>query len=381
MTSSGVAVIVVAAGSGSRLGHSEPKAFVALGGRTMLEHALGSWSASRRPMTVIIVAPESHLEMARTLAPDAIVVAGGDTRQNSVALGLAALPDDARIVLVHDAARALAPAELFDRVVSEVAATGAGVIPVMPVADTVKRVADGLVTDTLDRGALALVQTPQGFPRHVLEQAYAAAARDETDDAALVSAIGHPVRTITGDELAFKITTPADLERARILLASDGDVGGQRIGTGVDAHAFSEDPSVTLWLGGLDWPNEPGLTGHSDGDVVAHAIVDALLGAAGLGDIGAMFGTDDPVAAGAHADYFLQRTVDRLADEGFRVVNVSVELVGVRPKLAPRRAEVEARLTALVGGPVTVSATTTDGLGLTGEGRGIAAIATALLVH
>ena len=370
-----VGVVVVAAGSGTRLGAAEPKAFVRLGARTVLEHALDGVAGMSIAATVVIVAPQSHLDAARALAPDAIVVAGGASRQESVSRGLAALPAGVDVVLIHDAARALAPAALFDRVAA--AAQAGGAIPVLPVADTVKRVADGLVVETLERSELAAVQTPQGFPRDVLERAYAAAVREETDDAALVAAIGAPVRAIPGDELAFKITTPADLERARLLVGPAP--AARRVGVGVDAHAFGDDAAGALWLGGLEWPGERGLAGHSDGDVVAHAIVDALLGAAGLGDIGGMFGADDPAAAGAHADWFLPRAVDRVLAAGFRVENVSVEVVGNRPRLGPRRAEVEAVLSALVGAPVSVSATTSDGLGLTGEGRGIGAIATALL--
>jgi len=388
-----VGVIVVAAGSGTRLGAGMPKAFVHVQGWTVLDHALARISEAESVGTVVVVVPESRVRdaerRARLILRDRIadprvellVVAGGASRQDSVARGLAALPAGVDVVLVHDAARALAPAALFDRVAAEVAASCAGVIPVLPVADTIKRVHRDRVVETLDRGELVAVQTPQGFPREVLERATAAAAREETDDAALVAALGVPVRTVPGDERAFKITTPADLERARLLLGPDWEVIGRRAGVGTDAHAFSEDPAATLWLGGLEWPGEPGLAGHSDGDVVAHAIVDALLGAAGLGDIGAAFGTDDPEAAGAHADWFLPRTVARVLVAGFEVENVSVEVIGNRPRLGPRRAELEARLTALVGAPVSVSATTTDGLGITGEGRGLAAIATALLAR
>jgi len=373
-----VAVIVVAAGSGTRLGAAWPKAFVRLDERTLLEHALAGIAGMTGPATVVVVAPETLLDAAGAAAPGAIVVAGGASRQASVARGLAALPGGAEVVLIHDAARALTPAALFDRVAAEVVASGAGVVPALAVADTVKRVGAGLVLETLDRDELVAVQTPQGFPREAIERAYAAAVREETDDAALVAALGVPVRTIRGDELAFKITTPADLERARLLLGRDRPVPARRVGVGVDSHAFGED-AAALWLGGVEWPGERGLAGHSDGDVVAHAIVDALLGAAGLGDIGGMFGTDDPAAAGAHADWFLPRAVDRVRAAGFRVENVSVEVIGNRPRLAPRRGEIEAVLTALVGAPVSVAATTSDGLGLTGEGRGIAAIATALL--
>jgi len=391
-----VGVVVVAAGSGTRLGAGMPKAFVPLADWTVLDHALVRVSEAESVGSVVVVAPQDRLEdaerrarlvlderFAKRPARSLAVVAGGASRQASVALGIAALPAAVEIVLVHDAARALAPAELFDRVAREVAGSGAGVIPVLPVVDTMKRVADGLVVETLVRDELVAVQTPQGFPRAVLERAYAAAAEEATDDAALVAAIGVPVRAVAGDELAFKITTAADLDRAARLLGPDWAAIGRRAGVGIDAHAFGTDQSssAVLRLGGLQWPGVPALAGHSDGDVVAHAIVDALLSAAGLGDIGGVFGTDDPAAAGAHADWFLPRTVELVGAAGFRVEHVSVEVVASTPRIGPRRAELQEVLSSLVGAPVTVAATTTDGLGLTGEGRGIAAVATALLAR
>lgn len=373
---SDVAVIVVAAGSGTRLGRPEPKAFAPLRDRTVLEHALSGPAGMQAPVTVILVAPETHLEAARAAAPDAIVVRGGPTRQDSVASGLAALPDAVRIVLVHDAARALTPPELFDRVVAAVRADGAGIVPGLAVADTLKRVSgDDVVLETVDRNGVVAVQTPQGFPREVLERAYAAAAGVVTDDAALVSAIGHPVRIVPGDLLAFKITGPADLHRAAEAIGSE-----TRTGVGVDAHAFA--PGVPLHLGGLHWPEATaGLSGHSDGDAACHAIVDALLSAARLGDIGSRFGTADPSYAGASGATFIRETVRLVEADGWSVRSVAVEIIANTPKIGPRRADLERTLSDLVGAPVAVAATTSDGLGLTGEGRGIAAIATALLAR
>jgi 2-C-methyl-D-erythritol 4-phosphate cytidylyltransferase / 2-C-methyl-D-erythritol 2,4-cyclodiphosphate synthase len=256
-----------------------------------------------------------------------------------------------------------------------VRATGGGVIPALPVADTIKRVADDVVRDTVDRSDLVHVQTPQGFPRAALEAAYAAATREYTDDAALFSADGGTVTTVEGEARAFKITTPWDLRRAENVLGAR--TGGLRTGLGVDVHAYDEgDP---LWLGGLYWPDEPGLSGHSDGDAVLHAICDALLSAAGLGDLGSRFGTSDPRFRDAASEVFVKETLALVAGAGFEVVNVSVQVIGTRPKIAPRRSELEARLTALVGAPVTVGATTTDGLGFTGRSEGLSAIATALL--
>ena len=188
---------------------------------------------------------------------------------------------------------------------------------------------------------------------------------------------------VAGDQLAFKITTPWDLRRAQLLLGEQ-PVAPQaagitpRVGTGVDVHAF--DDSSPLWLAGLHWPGERGLSGHSDGDAVSHAICDALLAAAGLGDIGGVFGTSDGRFADAHGEVFLSEALRLVTDAGFRIGNVSVQLVGNRPKLAPRRAEAEALLSSILNAPVSLSATTTDALGFTGRGEGVAALATALLV-
>ncbi|MEO5535666.1 MAG: 2-C-methyl-D-erythritol 4-phosphate cytidylyltransferase [Pseudolysinimonas sp.] len=377
-----VAVIVVAAGSGERLGAGMPKAFARLASWSVLDHAL-----VRVPpdADLVVVAPASHLEQARVTvalhqeirpSPSAIVVAGGGTRQQSVAAGLAALGDEVDVVLVHDAARALAPIEVFERVVEAVRTTGEGVIPVLPVTDTVKRVHDGVVVATVDRADLVAVQTPQGFPRAALEAAYAAATVDHTDDAALFAAAGHSVATVPGDPRGFKITTPDDLHRAAQLLGPEWAVAHGRGGVGYDVHAY--DPEVRLRLGGLDWPGEPGLSGHSDGDAVIHAIVDALLSAAGLGDIGSQFGTDRPEFAGAASAVFLERALSLVAESGWQVANVAVQIVGAHPKIGPRRQELEEHLSALVGAPVAVGATTSDRLGFTGD-RGLGAIATVLL--
>ena len=377
-----VAIIVVAAGSGSRLGHAEPKAFVELRGVTILERALRGAFESSEPAQVILVAPASKLAAARQIAAHAAgatsdsvtVVEGGATRQASVRAGLAVLEPDVEVVLVHDAARALTSAELIDRVVRSVTPT-MGIVPALPVSDTIKRIdSHELVTGTVERHDLVHVQTPQGFPRAELVAAYAAADRDYTDDAALFSAAGHAVTAVEGEARGFKITTPWDLHRAEQLLRASS---GFRTGIGLDVHAY--DDGQPLWLGGLYWPDEPGLAGHSDGDAVIHAICDALLSAAGLGDMGARFGTADPQFAGAPSETFLRQTLVLVMGAGFSVVNVAVQLVANRPKLSGRRGEIEAKLSEVVGAPVSVSATTADGLGFTGRGEGVSALATALL--
>lgn len=377
-----VAIIVVAAGSGTRLGHAEPKAFVELRGVTILERALRGVFDSSEPAQVIVVAPSAKLAAARQIAAraggaasDAVtVVVGGETRQASVIAGLAALHPEVEIVLVHDAARALTSAALIDRVVRAVTSQ-TGIVPALPVSDTIKRIdSNELVTGTVDRSDLVHVQTPQGFPRAELVAAYAAADHDYTDDAALFSAAGHAVTVVEGEARGFKITTPWDLHRAENLL---GHSSGFRTGIGLDVHAY--DDSTPLWLGGLYWPDEAGLAGHSDGDAVIHAICDALLSAAGLGDMGARFGTADPRFRDAASEQFLRETLALVLGAGFTVVNVAVQLVANRPKLSGRRGEIEAKLGGLIGAPVSVAATTSDGLGFTGRGEGVSALATALL--
>jgi 2-C-methyl-D-erythritol 4-phosphate cytidylyltransferase/2-C-methyl-D-erythritol 2,4-cyclodiphosphate synthase len=388
-----VAIIVVAAGSGTRLGEPLPKAFVELDGRSILSRSLDPIFGLAGPAQVIVVAPSSHLRLAHEIvlqnagaASDVCsVVVGGDSRQASVASGLAVLLPSIEIVLVHDAARALAPRSLFERVIAEVELRGRGVIPGVAVSDTIKRIdASATVLETVDRSQLSAVQTPQAFPRAELVTAYGAADREFTDDAALIQHAGGSVAIVEGDPLAFKVTTPWDLRRAQQLLAEgarptdpSASAPAVRTGVGIDAHAFDE--GQPLWLAGLFWPGEAGLAGHSDGDAVAHALCDALLSAAGLGDIGGIFGVDDPRLEGAHGDVFLRETLRLLAAAGFAPSNASVQLIGNKPRFAPRKAEAEAGLTAVLGCPVSVSATTTDSLGFTGRGEGIAAIATALI--
>ncbi|MEY4494654.1 MAG: hypothetical protein RL570_769 [Actinomycetota bacterium] len=394
MTSRDLAVVVVAAGLGTRLGADKPKAFVTLAEKTLIEHALENIAGVPALEQVIIAVPAGHEAQTAELADVALagtsvrfdVVVGGDTRQQSISIALGVIDPEVKVVLVHDAARALAPASLFTRVASEVRRSGLGAVPVMKIADTVKRVeADvvrkTVVLETVDRESLRAAQTPQGFPVEKLLDAYAAADAEHTDDASLAQAYGIKIIAVEGDERAFKITTADDLAAAELrFVGADGN-DNLRTGIGTDVHRFTEDSAKPLFLGTVIWPGERGLDGHSDGDAVSHAIVDALLSAAGLGDIGSNFGVDRPEFAGANGRVFIEATLALLKQHGFSVRNVAVQIIGNRPKVSPMRAEVEKVLTEIVGAPVTLGATTTDGLGFLGNSEGVAAVATALIAH
>jgi len=380
-----VAVIVVGAGSGTRLGRDEPKAFVTVAGRPILSRALEPVFAMAEPVQIIVTVPETFVSAAEQLIADipgsphteANVIVGGTTRQASVVAALALLQPSVDVVLVHDAARPFTPTALFDSVLSHVRASGGGVLPGLAVTDTIKRTdSSGHILETVDRSALSAVQTPQGFPRAQLVAAHASASEEFTDDAAAVAAAGHPVAVIAGDQRGFKITTEWDLHRAEQLFMTPTafDI---RVGTGTDVHAY--DVNEPLWVAGLHWPDEVGLHGHSDGDVVSHAMCDALLSAANLGDLGSVFGTSDPTFQNAHGEVFLRETLRLIRDAGFEVVNVAVQIVGNHPIVSRRRVEAEVLLTGILGAPVSVAGTTSDSLGFTGRGEGMAAIATALI--
>ncbi|MSY61269.1 MAG: 2-C-methyl-D-erythritol 4-phosphate cytidylyltransferase, partial [Actinobacteria bacterium] len=301
------AAIIAAAGSGERFGATLPKALITLGNRTLIEHAV----AALAPIAseIVICAPAGYEKQIQELVGAEItVVTGGTTRSDSVRAGIAALTGNNKYVLVHDAARALAPTQLAKSVLAALEKGEVAVIPGLELIDTVKSVnTSGHVTSTPDRAGLRRVQTPQGFDLEVLKKAHSSGA-DATDDGALVEAIGKKVLIINGEERALKITTPADLATALSMLGTSSEF---RTGVGVDAHAFAEGRE--LWLAGMHWPNETGVAGHSDGDVAAHAICDALFAAAQLGDLGTNFGTDKPEYAGASGVTLLKETMQKVS--------------------------------------------------------------------
>jgi 2-C-methyl-D-erythritol 4-phosphate cytidylyltransferase/2-C-methyl-D-erythritol 2,4-cyclodiphosphate synthase len=373
------AAIIAGAGSGHRLGADLPKALVKLLDKTLVEHAVSA--LAHVAQLIIVTAPNGFEDKFKELLGDQVtVITGGVLRSDSIRLALAEVGNDYEYVLVHDAARAIASTELAKNIVAALAMGEQAVIPALDVVDTIKEVDPaGYVRNTPDRSVLRAVQTPQGFVKSVLAHAHSS-AEDATDDAALVEAIGIKVKVIAGEERALKITTKSDLARATQILLPDNEKQ-IRVGIGTDAHAFSADTSRKLYLAGLLWENEIGVDGHSDGDVAAHAICDALLSAANLGDLGSNFGVSDPKYAGASGATLLAETLNKVSVAGFEIQNVAVQIVGNRPKIGPRRAQAIAAISkALNGAQVSVSATSTDGLGFTGEGKGLSAIATALIV-
>jgi 2-C-methyl-D-erythritol 4-phosphate cytidylyltransferase/2-C-methyl-D-erythritol 2,4-cyclodiphosphate synthase len=371
------AAIIAGAGMGHRLGADIPKALIQIDGVTLIECAFAALSSVVDE--IVITAPAGYEEAFRAIVGEsATVITGGVLRSDSVNLALNSLSPSTKYVLVHDAARALATSDLAQRVLNELNSGESAVIPALNVVDTIKEVdRDGYVRNTPDRSVLRAVQTPQGFAVDVLKRAHEA-SDDATDDAALVEALGIKVKTILGEARAMKITNPEDIGMALTLLRDlDSNL---RVGIGTDAHAFSSDTSRQLWLAGIHWPDVVGVDGHSDGDVAAHAICDALLSATGLGDLGSNFGVSDPQYSGASGASLLKETLTRITSAGFTINNVSVQVVCNKPKIGPRRAEAIAALSSALGGaPVSVTATSTDGLGFTGEGKGISAIATALV--
>ena len=372
------AAIIAGAGMGHRLGADLPKALIQIDGVTLIERAFASLSTVVEE--IVITAPAGYEDQFRAIVGEsAKVITGGVLRSDSVNLALKSLSPTIKYVLVHDAARALATSDLASRVLSELEKGEAAVIPALNVIDTIKEVdRDGYVRNTPDRSILKAIQTPQGFSVAVLKRAHEA-SQDATDDAALVEALGIKVKTIPGEARAMKITNPEDIATAVTLLRpSNSEI---RVGVGTDAHAFSSDPSRQLWLAGVYWPDIVGVDGHSDGDVAAHAMCDALFSATSLGDLGSNFGVSDSKYAGASGAMLLSETLSRVTKAGYEIANVGVQIVCNKPKIGTRRAEAIAALSQALGGAaVSVTATSTDGLGFTGEGKGISAIATALVV-
>jgi len=379
-----VAAVVVAAGRGLRAGGEVPKQFRRIGGETMLSRTLSALLEVPRLAAVQPVIHPDDRDRYGSVGHDARILApvfGGATRQASVRAGLEALAArEPAIVLVHDAARPFASTQLIARAIEAAQATGAAV-PGLPVADTVKTVdGESRVTHTLERASLRLIQTPQAFafaPLMAAHRRAAAQGRDDfTDDAALAEWAGMTVAVFPGELGNSKITDPEDFARAEAMAAAAcGDV---RTGTGIDVHAFG--PGDAMMLGGLRIAHTQALSGHSDADVVLHAATDAILGALADGDIGAHFPPSDPRWRGASSDRFLAFAVERVAARGGLIAHLDITVVCEAPKIGPHRDAMRAAIARIAGldiARVAVKATTSEKLGFTGRGEGIAAYATA----
>ncbi len=377
--------VVVAAGRGVRMGAAVNKVLLPLCGEPVIRHAVCAFCEADEIDGVVVVASADETEQMRAalcgLEKVCAIVPGGSTRQESVKNGLDALPKEARIALVHDGARPLISRELIARCIRQTEDCGSAVV-CTPVTDTVKVEKDGCVVRTLDRSQLRAVQTPQCFFAGELKAAYEAAARDGvsvTDDASVMEHAGHSVHLLESSEVNFKLTTPEDLRRAEDIIGERKFMQRlPRTGFGYDVHKLVSGRRLILC--GKEIPWEKGLDGHSDADVAVHALMDALLGAACLGDIGRLYPDNDPAFEGADSMKLLADVLRRVKDAGYAVVHADVTIVAQKPKLMPYMDEMRRNLeNAMAGAQVNVKATTTERLGFEGRGEGISAQAVATI--
>ena len=381
--------IILAAGSGKRMGTHIPKQFLDLAGRPVLAWTLTAFERADRIDRVVLVVGPEDLDTCREqfgkkkFSKVVDVVAGGAERQDSVACGLRAIPQEADVVAVHDGARAYVTPADINAVVLTAAERGAAVLGI-PVTDTIKRVRDDQVVETLDRSTLRAVQTPQAFRRDVIFRAHRAARESGylgTDDTALVERLGEAITIVPGRADNIKITSPEDLDMGLHILEKRGDLTPTlRIGQGYDAHQLIEDRP--LILGGVHIPHEKGLLGHSDADVLTHVVIDALLGALGAGDIGQLFPDTDAAYKNISSLTLLERVAHILKESHAQVLNVDATVMAQRPKLSPYIAQMRENMARALEIPVdliSVKATTTEHLGFVGREKGMAAQAVALV--
>ena len=387
-----VAAIIVAAGQGTRAGASEPKQFVDLGGgRTMVDMTLAAFLAAPRVSEVIVAVPPGYV--SRVARRERVrVVEGGSRRQDSMNRAFTQLAAEADVVLVHDAARPFVSRHLIDATIDAAAQFGAAIVAV-PVNDTVKRAAGSsaqrTIRETLPRDEIFLAQTPQGFRRDILAQAIAASASsDVTDEAMLVERAGFPVHIVAGAAANFKVTTAEDLERLKRHSESGSRPderaghGITRVGTGYDLHRLVE--GRPLILAGVRIPWDRGLHGHSDADIVCHAVTDAVLGSAALGDIGRMFPDTDPEWKDADSIKLLRGAVQVVRAAGYAVANVDVTVIAERPKLLPYLDQMRANLADALGiavDAVSIKGKTNEQVDATGRGEAMACHAVAVITR
>ena len=379
-----VVAIVVAGGGGKRMGVGIPKQFLALAGRTVLDRTLEAFNASPCIEGVVLVLPpflSAEMKESYRIRPKILsVVDGGAERQESVRNALAAVPSDVEVILVHDAVRPFVSGALVERC-AELAREHGAVVPVVPVRDTVKQWdREGKTLRTRDRSELMLAQTPQGFRAEILRDAYRKAGeegRQGTDDASLVEGEGYPVIPVPGEETNIKITIPEDLRMAEGLLRERADF---RIGIGGDAHRLASGRD--LWLGGIRIDHDRGLLGHSDGDVLLHAVADAIYGALGDPDIGRHFPPGVPETEGIGSRNIIAHARGRMAEKGFGLLGIDAVVVCEEPKIAPLAPALRASIAGMLSLPedrVNLKGKTTEGMGFEGRKEGISAWAVALL--
>lgn len=428
---SATCAVIPAAGLGKRLNSNGEKVFTIVGDKPLIAFTIQAFEESPEIADIVVVVRAEHIKRTQFLVAEhgfhkvRAVIEGGQSRQDSVRNGLAVVSPDCELIAIHDGARPFVTQEIISSCIATAKADGAAIASV-PVSDSIKSSTDDrFVASTLDRNKLYAVQTPQVFRREIIVRAYQSAYTDGfigTDDASLVERVGFPVRIVLGSHENIKVTTPIDLSVAESILRARGCRAGYsgvkistrefsphsisitadsatlespstlpllsqhraplraRVGHGYDIHRFS--PGRKLFLGGIEFPGEEGLLGHSDADVILHAVADALLGAVGAGDIGQLFPNTDPAYKNIRSTTLLERVAGIVVELGWKVENIDVSVIAERPHIAPHVREMKTKIGSLLNVPanrVSVKASSAEGLGPVGEGLAIECHAIALL--
>jgi len=393
-----LAVVIVAAGRGERMGSSTPKQFMILCGKPVLCHSIDAFRTHKAVSKIVVVTAADQMTNTAGLIAngtrDIEIVRGGETRQESVRAGLAALAaSDADLVAIHDAARPLLSHRVIDRLLAAMTGEVEAALPIMPVVDTLKSCEGGFVMSTLARDRIGAAQTPQVFPLSTIRKLHEknAAQQGFTDDVSMVEAAGLRVAAVAGEPELMKLTQASDLALLTALLNRENTSPKSgnhmiendiRFGTGFDVHKFSDQPGPIM-LGGVSIPSTRGMLAHSDGDVALHALCDAIFGALGDGDIGFHFPPSDMRWKDADSADFLTFALQRCAAHGAELRHLDLTIICEQPKIGPHRDAIRSRISAITGlaaERIGVKATTSEGLGFTGRGEGIAAQAAATVI-